>query len=344
MIDRVQAIRDASAPPLTRVASVLRYTPQLQAVGAPVDRLLRRAGIPSLLLNHPEAVVPLPTAFRFGELSCQALATEHLGLYVGLAASLDGLGTYGQMLQGSLTLYDYLRKGITFYNMLIIGQRLWLSDHGDELRLNIATVGSSNLGTYQSHLETLAVTLTKFREVAGRSWAPTTISLAHCSREDIPDIALFAGSRIIRGTGETYFTFPHALMGQRFPVNGGRDLSAASPESLALQPLPTDLVGVVQLQIESLLPGHAIEIDVIAESLNTSRRSLQRSLAKQALTYSQVLIATRMRLAAKWLANSDKPIAEIAFDLGYQDASNFTRAFRRQIGVSPQSFRENPES
>jgi AraC-like DNA-binding protein len=51
-----------------------------------------------------------------------------------------------------------------------------------------------------------------------------------------------------------------------------------------------------------------------------------------------------MRLAARWLAHSDKPIAEIAFDLGYQDASNFTRAFRRQIGASPQAFRDNVES
>jgi AraC-like DNA-binding protein len=107
--------------------------------------------------------------------------------------------------------------------------------------------------------------------------------------------------------------------------------------------LPEDLAGLVQLQIESLLP-HAIEIDVVAESLTMSRRSLQRSLAKKALTYSQLLIATRMRLAARWLAHSDKPIAEIAFDLGYQDASNFTRAFRRQIGASPQAFRDNLES
>ena len=104
--------------PITRVASVLRYTDQLQTAGAPVGPILERSGIPSALLEHPEAAVPLPTAFHFGELACQALGTEHLGLYVGLAGSLDGLGRYGRTLKASLTLYEYLSKGISLYNML----------------------------------------------------------------------------------------------------------------------------------------------------------------------------------------------------------------------------------
>lgn len=342
MIDRGADVSDAKLP-LTRVATVLRYIHHLQAAGAPVGRLLAHSRIPSVLLEHPEAALPLSTAFRFGELACQSLGTEHIGLLVGFETSLDELGPYGRMLQDSLTLYDYLRKGVSLYNTLITGQRLWLSDHGDELRFNITTVGDLRLGTYQSHLETLAVTLTKFREAAGVDWFPMTISLGYSSREDLPNVELFSGSHLIRGTGETYFTFPRALLGLHFPVEG----SLVEPEiggSLVPRPLPQDIVELVQLQIECLLRDHAIGIDAIAESLTMSRRSLQRSLAKQALTYSQVLAATRARLAARWLARSEKSIAQIAFDLGYQDASNFTRAFRQQTGISPQAFRNNLRS
>jgi hypothetical protein len=39
------------------------------------------------------------------------------------------------------------------------------------------------------------------------------------------------------------------------------------------------------------------------------------------------------------LASDDRPVAEIAFDLGCADAANFTRAFRRRAGVSPRAFR-----
>lgn len=281
------------------------------------------------------------TAFRFAELACQSLGTEHLGLRVGLETSLNHLGAYGRMLQESLTLYDYLHKGIFYYNTLITGQRLWVSGVGDELQFNIATVGDSRLGMYQSHLETLAVTLSKFREMAGPDWSSRKISLAYSSREHLPDIEFFAGSQIVCGTGETYFTFPLTLMGLHFPINGGRDFAPAEAASFSAPPLPQDLVGLVQLQIKCLLPNYAIDINTVAESLTMSRRSLQRNLARKALNYSQLLANIRMRLAARWLARSEKPIAEIAFDLGYQDASNFTRAFRRQAGVSPQTFRTN---
>ena len=326
------------AIPATRVAAILRYTSLLQSLGAPVERLLACAGIPPELLNHPAAAVPLETAFRFGELACRTTGTEHLGLHVGLSYSLDDLGPYGRILQESLTVHDYLRKGISLFNMLTTGQRLWLSEHGEELRLNIATVGESEIAKYQSQMEILVVTIGRLREAAGPHWSPREVSFAYRAQEDLPDVDLFAGSRVLRGTGETYLTMPRVMMGLRFPGRAG--ISATDLDSPAGRLLPEDLGGLVQLQIESLLPCRALQIDFVAETLAMSPRSLQRALARQGLTYSQLLAETRTRKAVHWLENTDKPIAEIAFDLCYTDASNFTRAFRLQTGVPPQTFRD----
>ena len=98
---------------------------------------------------------------------------------------------------------------------------------------------------------------------------------------------------------------------------------------------------MVQLQIETLLSDRTLQMDSVAESLDMSRRCLQRRLSEQGLTYSQMLAETRLRMAAVWLERTDKAITEIAYDLGYTDASNFTRAFRRKTGVPPQTFRDN---
>ena len=134
-------------------------------------------------------------------------------------------------------------------------------------------------------------------------------------------------------------TIPRAIMGERFHDSDSTlDIERAVSHERSL---PKDLAGVVYYQIESLLSERAMQIDTVAESLAMNTRSLQRNLAKQGTTYSRLLSETRIRKAAMWLENSDKPIAEIALDLGYLNTSNFTRAFRRQTGVSPQFFRHN---
>lgn len=324
--------------PAARVALLLRYTDHLQAAGAPLERLMAQAGIPSELLDNPAAAVPLKTAFRFAELACRTLGTEHLGLQVGLETSFEDLGPYGQTLQGALTLADYLQKGIALYDRLITGQRFWLSRHGQELRLNLASPGEPELGGYQSHLESLVVSIANIRGAAGPDWSPREISLAYAAKEDLPDIEHFAGTRVLRGTGETYLTIPSGMLGWRFfGKRGATEANAASP---LIQPLPTNLPDMVQLQIGCLLAERAFQIDTVAEALAMSRRSLQRALAQVGVSYAQILTEVRMRRAADWLDNTDKPVAEIAFDLGYTDASNFTRAFRRRLGVAPQAFRE----
>jgi AraC-like DNA-binding protein len=326
--------------PLVRISSFVRYVRYLESDDAPVGRLLAAAGIPEALLDYPASAVPQDSAFRFGDLVCRALGTEHLGLHMALEGRLDDLGSYGEILQRSPTLHEYLRKAIALYNLQISGQHLWLSTHGEELRLNVATDGGTGVAAYQSHLETLAVTIIKIREVAGADWSPREIGLGYRAREDVPDVDVFAGSRILRGTGESYVSFPRRLLRAHLS-NAVSASSSAYRESPARQPLPNDWVGAVRLQIETLLPARAYPIDTIAESLAVSTRSLQRRLAEQGLTYSQVLAETRLRLAANWLQYTDMPVHEIAFDLGYTDASNFTRAFRAKTGVSPHAFRED---
>ena len=99
---------------------------------------------------------------------------------------------------------------------------------------------------------------------------------------------------------------------------------------------------MVRVQIESFLREGTYQVDTIAESLAISKRSLQRLLAEQGLSYSQMLAEARRRLAIDWLENTEKTVGEIAFDLGYTDSSNFSRAFRREVGLTPQAFRRNP--
>jgi AraC-like DNA-binding protein len=58
------------------------------------------------------------------------------------------------------------------------------------------------------------------------------------------------------------------------------------------------------------------------------------------VTPHQYLVRSRLRHAARRLADDDSPITEIAYDVGFGDLSNFVRTFRRAAGTSPQKFRK----
>ncbi|MGD7654428.1 MAG: helix-turn-helix domain-containing protein, partial [Verrucomicrobiales bacterium] len=79
----------------------------------------------------------------------------------------------------------------------------------------------------------------------------------------------------------------------------------------------------------------------LAALANLSHAQLERRMRKIfKLTTSQFIRKTRIEKAARRLANTDKPIIDIALDCGYGDQSAFARQFKATVGMTPGTYRE----
>ncbi|MBR0812541.1 helix-turn-helix transcriptional regulator [Bradyrhizobium diazoefficiens] len=58
------------------------------------------------------------------------------------------------------------------------------------------------------------------------------------------------------------------------------------------------------------------------------------------VTPHQYLVRSRLRHAARLLADDDIAVTDVAYDVGFGDLSNFVRTFHRAAGVSPTKFRQ----
>lgn len=58
-------------------------------------------------------------------------------------------------------------------------------------------------------------------------------------------------------------------------------------------------------------------------------------------TPHRYLVGARLRLAARLLLDTRRPVTDIAYSVGFQDLSNFVRTFHRTIGASPRTFRSS---
>jgi AraC-like DNA-binding protein len=74
---------------------------------------------------------------------------------------------------------------------------------------------------------------------------------------------------------------------------------------------------------------------VIARKLGTSKSSLHVVLSREGVTYRDVLKGTREELARRYLEAGRYTIKEVAYLLGFSDATTFSRAFKRWTDTPP---------
>ncbi len=78
----------------------------------------------------------------------------------------------------------------------------------------------------------------------------------------------------------------------------------------------------------------------VARALGLAPRTLKRRLADQGTSYSALLEELAYARAELLLADPALSVAEVASEVGYTDATNFSRAFKRWSGVSPAAYRK----
>ena len=100
--------------------------------------------------------------------------------------------------------------------------------------------------------------------------------------------------------------------------------------------------GRVEAVLAPLLPGGRANVEAVAGKLGMSRQTLYRRLRAEGTSFEEVLDELRQGLASRAL-EAGRPVAEIAWDLGFADRGAFSRAFKRWTGASPGAWRARAE-
>lgn len=85
------------------------------------------------------------------------------------------------------------------------------------------------------------------------------------------------------------------------------------------------------------------KLDEAAKILGVSSRGLRRKLEQSGTTYQKILDSVRLKMAIQLIKESDAPISSIAYELGFGNASDFGRAFKKWSGLPPSSFRASTQ-
>ncbi|BFM07171.1 helix-turn-helix domain-containing protein [Halioxenophilus aromaticivorans] len=78
----------------------------------------------------------------------------------------------------------------------------------------------------------------------------------------------------------------------------------------------------------------------IAAELSLSKRTLQRRLQQQDLSYAEIRDKVRFHYSIDYLIEQNASIDSISTALDFSDRTSFTNAFKRWTGLSPSAFRK----
>ena len=103
--------------------------------------------------------------------------------------------------------------------------------------------------------------------------------------------------------------------------------------------LTTDSVSEQTLLLLKKLEGQYPQMPQVAAMLNYSARTYRRRLDTEHTSYQSLLDQVRAEHATRYLTNTRMSLASIAYAIGFNDASNFRKAYSRWTGNSPASAR-----
>jgi AraC-like DNA-binding protein len=114
--------------------------------------------------------------------------------------------------------------------------------------------------------------------------------------------------------------------------------SAASAE-VARHPSHFGRIQEAMARIEATC-HEALPLNELASSVGLSPFHFLRVFRSvTGTTPHQYLIGARLRLAVRLLLDTELPVTRIAYEVGFQDLSNFVSTFRRVVGRSPGAYR-----
>ncbi len=317
------------------------WRPLLKDLGVSSVNVLRRAGLAEDLINRPGVRLEAHDFHRFWEGIESELAEPALPLKLCRAVRSE---SFSPPLFAALCSPNFLvaLQRIARFKALVAPLRLEVIEDCELVSAWLVWPDKSGVPPVSLVLTELLFIVTLARMGTREPVRPVSVMTTALPRDQEAYID-FLGVRIQKGKRHGVVVSRADALRPFLTSNEG--LWAAFEPELRKRLAQLDASVTVGQRVRSVLlealPGGGIDMDDVAQRIGMSRRSLQRNLEAEGLTYTVLLQSTRHALAQHYLLKTDLPLTEISFLLGFEEPNSFFRAFRGWAGRSPESFRQS---
>lgn len=314
----------------------------LRAAGCDPGSVLAAAGLKSGDLEDPDKRISLRQYISLLDYAAQRSGDDCFGLHFGARFDPGSYGALGFVALNSPTIGAALLNVGRYLSVMRDQCRVILEVEGNTARLRYRLSAATVQARRHDAELALARICSGIRTVMGPSWAPSAVQFEHGAPKDDAPYTRFFAAPVRFGQSANVLAFGQEVLNATIQAADSRllrILEGLMEEQLSRRRSDNDLVERVRRQVLEALHSGAPAIGEVAAAGGMSTRTLQRRLAEEGLTYNKLVDDLRYDLALEYLQEQSLSISEIAFLLGYSEASAFDRAFRRNSGLSPLEYR-----
>ncbi len=313
----------------------------IEAKGVDSGKLLAQADIDPEVFSDPEGRIRVSKLTQLWKLATEATQDEAFGLSVPSFLQPTTFHALGFSLMVSASLKEAWVRMQRYYKVVSDVLEVEIEEYADESALCYIRIPGQDYA--EEAIDAFISTLLKLSTaILNDNIQPTKIEFERAQPRDLSPFVASFPCRITFGCGHNKIYYRNSDLNTPLP-SANREIALKNDEvvqdylsRLLKQSLAKQ---VTEKMIASLAMGDPNQ-DIIASELHMSSRQLQRRLKDENTSFRQLLENVKKGLAQNYLNRSQLSMIEIAYQLGFQDPSNFTRAFKRWYGLSPLAFRQ----
>lgn len=328
--------------PQVRNGILIEFADFLKGRPVEFERLRGAVGLEPLAVDNPKQAVPLNAVVGLFDRAALHLDEPCLGVQFAGAMRLGASGLMGHLILNSPTIRAGMLNAKKYFEVFVTGLDMAASEDSEGLQWSWSYPEEISAPRMQFNLFLLATMVFRVRRAAGVAWRPASVRLEGDQPPWCEQLATVFGSKISYQANRNSIQLDPACLDLPIPKADPQlyvlfqELAEKWLREGVTQP---GIVTAVRNELMGRLRTGEADLEHVAKRLSIAPRSLQWRLEQVGTTYENVRNDTRRSLAEYYLCETDRPLVEIAHELGFSEQSAFTRAAQRWFDKSPRSYR-----
>ena len=310
--------------------------------GIDENDLLNKAKIKLEDIKNPDTLVDREIFSKLMYVTYDVLKDEHLGLHLGEHFQFNALGIVGYLVENAATGKEIFLKLSKFNSLIGEGIAPQLEFNSNTFIIKYNVLDKLDPFIDQQCLNSILVkVITGVRIIMDKHQNPTNVYFSAQKPSDISEYERIFRCPVHFNSDFTAIELDNSILD--FKVMTADSEIHEYLEKKALKILNSEtrnsFIYQVKRHIMMKYPKANVTIDKVAADFAMSIRTFQRKLKEENDSFKTVLDQIKKEIAIDHMKSGIHNISQIAYLMGFSEASAFNRSFKRWTGCSPKTYR-----